>query len=66
MSWVALLKAISQKKASEARNHMAIGNDRATPARAAPTSTSIANIHQRFVRSWSTMGLHRGLMTQGR
>ena len=66
MSCVALLKAMSQKKHSEPRNHHGALSVRATPARAAPTSSCMTTIHQRLVRIASTNGLHSGLMTHGR
>ena len=66
MSWVALLKAISQKKASEPRSHHSVWSVKATQASAPPTKACITSIHQRLVRRLSTMGLHSGLMTHGR
>ena len=66
MSWVALAKAIIQKKKSEPWSHHEAGIVNATPPRAAPMSSCMVTIHQRFDFSMSTNGLHRGLMTQGR
>ena len=66
MSWVALLKAISQKKAREPCSQYGPGMVNATPPRAAPMSNCIVTIHQRLVLMMSTNGLHSGLMTHGR
>ena len=66
MSCVALENAISQKKHSEPCSHQGPGMVNATPANAAPISSCMVIIHQRFVFSMSTNGLHRGLMTHGR
>ena len=66
MSCVAELKAISQKKASVHCRAWGAGMENATPASDAPTMSSIATTHHRFVRIRSTTGLQKGLMTQGR
>ena len=66
MSWVALEKAISQKKAREPCSQKGPGMVKAMPARAAAMRICMVRIHQRLVRSMSTNGLHRGLMTHGR
>ena len=66
MSWVALEKAISQKNASDPCSQKSAGMVKATPASEAPISTCMVTIHHRLVRSMSTKGLHKGLMTQGR
>ena len=66
MSWVALEKAITQKKKSEPWSQNEVGMVKATPPKAAPMSTSIVRIHQRLVFTTSTNGLHKGLITQGR
>ena len=66
MSWVALAKAIIQKKNSEPCSHHCPGMVKATPPSDAPMSSCMARIHHRLVRSMSTKGLHRGLMTHGR
>ena len=66
MSWVALAKAIIQKKNSDPCSHHATGMVKATPPKAAPISNCMVTIHQRFDFSMSTNGLHKGLMTHGR
>ena len=66
MSWVALEKASSQKKASDHLKKPGAGSVSASPPRAAPMMSYIAMIHVRFVAKASTMGLQKGLMTHGR
>ena len=66
MSWVAELKAMTQKKARVYRIKFDAGMVSATQARDAPTSNCITTIQNLFVRSMSTSGLQRGLITQGR
>ena len=66
MSWVALEKAITQKKNSDPCNQNEVGMVKATPPKAAPMSSSIDTIHHRLVRMRSIKGLHNGLMTHGR
>ena len=66
MSCVALENAMSQKQHSVPCSQNEVGMVKATPPKAAPMSNCMAMIHQRFVRTMSMNGLHRGLMTQGR
>ena len=66
MSWVAELKAISKKTASEARKKNDAGTVSATEARAAPITNCRLTTQKRFVRNRSTRGDQSGLMTQGR
>ena len=66
MSWVALEKAITQKKKREPCSQKEVGIVKATPPKAAPMSSCMPVIHQRLVFTTSINGLHNGLMTQGR
>jgi hypothetical protein len=66
MSWVAELKAKSQKKASVYLKNSGNGTVKATPPRPAPTINSMVTIQKRLVFSMSTMGLQSGLITQGK
>lgn len=66
MSWVAELKATSQKTASVALKKKGTGMKNATPASPAPISNCMVTIHHLLVFSRSTKGLQKGLMTQGR
>ena len=66
ISCVAEENAISQKAAKVSRSQRSVCSERATAANEAPMSSCMARIHQRSVRKRSTMGLHSGLMTQGR
>lgn len=66
MSWVALEKAITQKKNSDPCSQNDVGMVKATPPKAAPMSTSMVRIHQRLVLTTSTNGLQSGLITHGR
>ena len=66
MSWVAELKASSQKTASVARKKSGPGTVSAIMARADPITNCREMIHERLVRIRSTSGDQSGLMTQGR
>ena len=66
MSWVALLKATSQKKARVLCTKCVVGMQKATPASPAPNRIWVMMIHHRLLRSRSITGLQKGLMTHGR
>jgi len=66
MSCVAEAKASSQNMARLSWKKPDIGSVSATVASAAPTTSCSVTIHQRLVRSRSTSGDHKGLITQGR
>ena len=66
MSWVALEKAITQKKNSDPCSQKWVGMVKATPPKAAPMSSCIDVIHQRLVLMRSMNGLHNGFIIHGR
>lgn len=66
MSWVADVKATSQKNASVSRKKNCAGMKKAMPAKAMARTACMVTIHQRLVRTRSTIGLQKGLMTHGR
>lgn len=65
MSWVADVKATSQKNASVSRKKNSAGMKKAMPAKAMAKACMVT-IHHRLVRTRSTIGLQKGLMTHGR
>ena len=66
MSCVAEANAISQNSTNVHLKKSGSGSVSATPARAAPKTNCMVVIHQRLVRSKSTIGLQMGLITHGR
>ena len=66
MSWVALVKAITQKKNRVPCSQKSVGMVNATPPKAAPTSSCMVIIHHRLVFTRSTNGLQSGLSIHGR
>jgi hypothetical protein len=66
MSWVAELKASSQKTASVIWKKCGMGSVSATSAKPAPISSCSVTIQKRLVRSMSTSGDHSGFITHGR
>ena len=66
MSWVAEVKATSQKAAKVNWKKNEVGNEKAMHAKAIAMRNSMVTVHQRFVLTRSTNGLQKGLMTHGR
>ena len=58
--------AFQEKKIRLILKNEGRGMESATAPRLAPTNNCMTMIHQRFVFSKSTIGLHSGLITQGR
>ena len=66
MSWVALVKATSQKAAKDSWKKSDVGRVKAMQAKARAMMNCMVTVHQRLVFIRSTKGLQKGLMTQGR
>ena len=66
MSWVAELKAINHITARLAMKKFGSCSDRPTATSEAATPSCSSTVQRRLVPNMSTIGDHRGLITQGR